>query len=252
MMTTSSRTVGQSESEGQRRRTLGIGIILILLGATAAHVAFTEHRVSVPASSTFSGSMAPTPNQALTNAVDFLLADYNPHLGLIPETPGSSVYWLYSDNFLAARALLQYGQGNSTITAVGQNISQTLQRDSASTGADNQYSTSFGSGPCQIHSSGNYNVSSSDVGAQIETTLNNGTGYLSENHYADIAFLTAICLHDQGNATAIDAYGVGWEMFSGIGFNDSASTPTSPYQTYKLALYVYASDILKQPGNRRP
>jgi len=186
-------------------------------------------------------------NRSLTNAVDYLLSGYNPHLGLIPETPGSCVYWLYSDNFLAAKALLQYGDGNSTILAIGQNISETVQRDSELTGADNQYATSFGGGPCQIHSSGNYNVSSSD-GVQIKTTLNNGTGYLNDTQYADVAFLMAICFHNQGNATqAVHEYGVGWNQFDGIGFNDLPRNGTGPYQTYKVALYIYAGDMLSQP-----
>jgi hypothetical protein len=181
--------------------------------------------------------------------VDYLLKRYNPHLGLIPETPGSCVYWLYSDNFLAAKALMQYGQDNSTILAIGQNISATVQRDSAQIGTDNQYATSFGGGPCQIHNASNYNVSSSD-GAQIKTTLNNGTGYLSEKQYADVAFLTAICLYDQGNDSgAMSAYGIGWSMFDGVGFRDLPYNQTGQYQTFKVALYVYASDILKQPVN---
>jgi hypothetical protein len=236
--------VSRSKSKGRPRRTLGIGIVLILLGATAAYIATTEYQGSVKASS---ASTSASLKRALTNAVDYLLAGYNPHLGLIPETPGSSVYWLYSDNFLAARALLQYGQGNGAILAIGQNISATVQRDSALTGADNQYATSPGGGPCQIHNASNYVVSSSD-GVEIKTTLNNGTGYLSENQYADIAFLTAICLHNQGNATQAMAYRVGWGLFDGIGFND-LPRDSGPYQTYKVALYAYAGDILKQPTN---
>ena len=111
----------------------------------------TEYRGSInPSSDSTNASL----NPALTTAADYLLAGYNRHLGLIPETPGSSVYWLYSDNFLAARALLQYGQGNGTMVAIGQNISETVQGDSALTSADNQYATSLGGGPCQIHRPG--------------------------------------------------------------------------------------------------
>jgi hypothetical protein len=187
-------------------------------------------------------------NQTLVRAVDYLLASYKPEVGLIPETPGSSTYWLYSDNFLAEQALLQYGQPNSNAFTIGQNISRTLERDSALTGAQNQYAMALGDGPSQFHSAENYNVSSSD-GAQIRTTLNNGTGYLSVNQYADIAFLTAVCLRTS-TSQALRDYEIGQKMYDGFGLKDLPYNQTGQYQTFKLALYVYASEALNQSVNQ--
>ena len=53
------------------------------------------------------GPSAPKPrNQlALDRAIAYFADNYNFTLGLIPETPGSHVYWLVSDNNLADLAL---------------------------------------------------------------------------------------------------------------------------------------------------
>ncbi len=233
---------------------------MILLCGAAGYIAFLELQTSTASSTTAvssltSNSTAPsssestTPqNATLIRAVDYLIDGYNPDVGLIPETPGSSTYWLYSDNFLAAQALLQYGKSNNTVFDIGQNISKTLQRDSAGIGAENQYAMALGEGPCQFHSAVDYNVSSSG-GIQIRTTLNNEAGNLSANQYADIAFLTAICLHTN-QPQALAEYDVGQGMFDGIGLRDLPYNQSELYQTYKLALYIYASDILSQPVNQ--
>lgn len=61
-------------------------------------------------------------------------------------------------------------------------------------------------------------------------TLNNGTGNLSEQNYANIASLTAICLDRQGHTSqAMRAYGVGRNMFDGTGFKDS------PWSSWPMA-----------------
>jgi len=45
------------------------------------------------------------------------------------------------------------------------------------------------------------------------------------------------------------AYEDGAKMFDGVGFRDLPYNQTHQYQTYKLALFVYASVVLDQPIN---
>ena len=184
----------------------------------------------------------------LTSAIDYLLADYNPKLGLIPETPNSSVYWLYSDNYLAALALSQYGGADLTIAHTGANISVTLYRYLPLAKAYNQY-TAIGTSLCAFSPSQNYTIGESN-GYHLETTVNNGTGSLSGEQYADIAFLNAICLQGHGNTTAaVAAYDQAAKFFDGVGMRDLPYNQTGQYQTYKLALFLYASAALDQPFN---
>jgi parallel beta-helix repeat protein len=81
--------------------------------------------------------------------------------------------------------------------------------------------------------------------AVINITLNNETGALNPNNYADIAFLEAIYYSNVGLAqNSSFAYTIGQVMFDGNGLKDTVFQ--GQYQTYKLALYIYASIILDQ------
>jgi hypothetical protein len=195
---------------------------------------------------------------SLSDAVQYLIGvgSFDGALRLIPETPGSNTYWLYSDNYLAALALQQYGRGNATITSYANYISRSLTSYAILdnlTDAVNQYMALNASVPCTFDSSQNYTIGSVNA-AKIMATFNNGTGTLSENQYADIAFLSSVCLYRQGNTDgAIASYDTGRAMFDGFGLNDSVFANPGPdqgqYQTFKLALYVYASALLHQTVN---
>ncbi|MGP8124848.1 MAG: hypothetical protein ACLQEQ_03150 [Nitrososphaerales archaeon] len=197
--------------------------------------------------------------------IDYLVSNYNPHVGLISEAPHSDVYWLDSDNFLAALALNSSNwSSNSTITAIADNISRTLARYAPSLGnATNQYMllSSYWKGSCSLYSANNYTITY--IGnAKIMVTLNNGSGSLSETQYADVAFLQAICNLHQGNITGwSQGFSDGVRFFNGVGvvndtvvgFNDTAFQEGSSkgiYQTYKLALDVYATESQCEPFNQ--
>jgi hypothetical protein len=62
--------------------------------------------------------------------------------------------------------------------------------------------------------------------------------------------LKAICAYRSGDvAQALQEYGLGKGMFDGVGLRDLPYNQTHQYQTYKLALFVYAADVLNQPVN---
>ena len=220
-----------------------------MVGAAAADSALTGDQVAVaavPAVSLY-GALA---SRALANAIDHLVVGYDPQVGLIPETPDSATYWLFSDNFLAALALSQYGKDDAVMLGLAAKLSTSVTADSHGVGSQNQYQALV-SGPCEVHPTTNYNVSSI-FGDQIKTTLDNGTGYLSPSKYADVAFLESVCFDRQGNATrAMEEYNVGKAMFDGIGLRDAPFSATGQYQTYKLALYIYSSTVLGQPVDER-
>jgi hypothetical protein len=188
-------------------------------------------------------------------AINYLAANYNRNVGLIPETPHSNRFWLYSDNYLAVLALRQAGSSNSTLMAIAQNISTTLARYARNTGnAMNQYMALGGDwkGSCSFNSADNYTIPYTG-NATIMTTLNNGTGILSPSQYADIAFLEGICYTNQNNYVGwSQGYKQGSSFFNGVGFNDTAFREGSSkgvYQTFKLALSIYADGSQCGPIN---
>jgi hypothetical protein len=204
-------------------------------------------------------------SSSLGEAVDYLIQGVNPNTGMIPETPTSTTYWLYSDNFLASLALEQsamnhsfdlqkFALSNSSASTFGELIARSVSENLALfkiNNIENQYLVLNASEPCLFNASQDYTLGTLD-GATFKVTINNGTGLLSEKQYADIAFLNAICLHRQGNpAGALAAYNVGKEMFHGKGLEDTvyeqSCQQTCQYQTFKLALYIYASELLNQP-----
>ena len=194
---------------------------------------------------------------ATSKATAYLVSNYDSKVGLIPESPGYHTAWLYSDNYLAAMALRQVGISNSSITAIADNITATIEYYAPRLkDATNQYMVlgSAWNGSCDFDAAGPYTVARS-LNITINATLNNMTGTLPDSDYADIAFLTAICLQHQGNhGMAVSAFNLGAKMFDGVGFKDSQFTyPGSSrgqYQTYKLALYMYAGKLLSQPVNQ--
>jgi hypothetical protein len=172
-------------------------------------------------------------------ATDYLVANYNPSIGMIPETPKGNTYFVYSDNFLAAFVLGR--SGNSTLRIIAANITATDNKYLAMVpDPKNQYqviSSSNGS----FFASNNYVLAR--VGSSvIETTLNNGTSTLSPSGYADIAFLEALYWHQVHGGYVLDEFTQGAKLFDRLGFKDQAFNGT--YQTYKLALYDYVGKIV--------
>jgi hypothetical protein len=185
-------------------------------------------------------------------AVNYLARSFSQEIGLIYETPDKleKTYWIYSDNYLAQLALAPYAQ-NETIASILGSI-ESASRDWTITESVivNQY---------QILNRSNFvlpikNTTVCKIGesndATIMCTINNGTGTLSSKDYADIAFLEAIAYQNSNQTDKANlAYQDGVAMWNGIGFNDTAYrsyTDGRGYDTYKLALYIYASRTLNQ------
>jgi len=194
--------------------------------------------------------------RAVRSAIDYLVSNYDQHVGLIPVTPHSDVYWLYSDNYLANLSLHQAGFSNKTVMNVTDNISTTLKRYSKDiNNAQNQYMVigNDWKGACSFNATMDYTVQNTS-GVKIMVTLNNGTGTLSESKYADIAFLSAICNLNRHNYDGWSkGFGLGTNLSNAIGFNDAAFREGSSkgiYQTYKLALLVYADRDQCGPFNQ--
>ncbi|MGB9659294.1 MAG: hypothetical protein ACPLY9_02030 [Nitrososphaerales archaeon] len=183
----------------------------------------------------------------LDKAVNYLMANYNSTIGLIPEVPNGNTYWLLSDNFLAYPVLKYYDPSNTTLTSTANNISSTLSYYMNEYGLPsiNQYNILLGYTP-SFNDSLTYGIVTN--GYTVKIHLNNGTAILSPYQYADIAFLYALYTYRLGDVQgAINLFDIGANMYDGKGFNDlpfREGESQGVYQTYKLALYYMVGYVL--------
>jgi len=177
----------------------------------------------------------------------FLLAGYDPNIGLVRESPhdNPNLYWLYSDNYLASLAL-EKAQPN-----IADNITQSIASYQAI---------------CQIGDSAKWKVLSGQVvdeavfamnvnlsnctkidGNEVrsEVTNTNPAIYMNDwQDYADLLLLASINEFNLGNSSeAQNLFAKAQDMFDGTGFQDKAYT-NQDYSTYKLALYLIAAEKL--------
>jgi hypothetical protein len=197
--------------------------------------------------------------QRLDRTITYFVDNYDARIGLIPEYPGNSTYWLYSDNYLAALAVSRYDPTNESTSNFGSALYAALEDYSATIPSflvQSQY-TALNSTSASFRCSTNYvlawlNGTREAQGTPpvvLKTTANDGPPKCSFG-YVDLLLLQAIYYHKLGNLTASSTYYEDASAdFDGVGFADIAytnpnSTSHHVYQTYKLALFVYASSCL--------
>jgi hypothetical protein len=178
-------------------------------------------------------------------ACSFLGSLYNPSLGLLSTTKNSSVYYIASDNILAAKALADCN--TTTSNKISQNITETIGR-CCGNGFDHKHEILLGSRiALPIHDPHVYTIANSTTpNYSIVWEVDNATTIPPDCTYADIAVYNALELNLEKNATGtqheMDCLSL---MFDGKGLADEAYKNTSApehgiYQTYKLALYYYS------------
>jgi hypothetical protein len=213
------------------RRQISAAILLSLLLTAALASVFAL----------YAGSFQSAPAGAARRASNYLVANYNSSVGMIPEVPKGHTYYVYSDNFLAAYALA--GSSDPTLRAIASNITSTDARMLSGVphpASQYQVITSINA---SFFASNDY-VLARPGSAVIETTLNNGTSPLNPSSYADVAFLEALYFHWTGDKQyAVAQFDRGAKLYDGRGFNDKAFSG-GQYQTSKLALYDYVGKVL--------
>jgi hypothetical protein len=191
-------------------------------------------------------------NQVLDPAVKYLYKNYDESIGLNYVSPDTeelkNTYYIYSDNYLASLVLWNYDQSNLTLARRAGNITNQMHHYlNGTVNPINQY-MALTESVFAFSNSKNFDLSAVD-GAAIKTTINNQNGSLDPWNYADIAFLQAVYYHELGRENyAMAVYHDGVNLYDGKGFKDLPflKDNSSNYQTYKLALYIYASKLLGQ------
>lgn len=191
--------------------------------------------------------------------MEYLVNSYNPSVQLIPETNTSQIYWLVSDNLLAAYALKDYSHSVSTEIdnkLKSEAIKYNLPVDSNGLPISYKHEALIGDvlPPIFRNSSEQNGYSlSGDSNFFLVTEVNNYTQMTDWTNYADLLALRGMSLFNRGNISgAIDCYKALFtdNMWDGNGFTDDQFlNPSSQsyhiYQTYKLGLALVLSHDLK-------
>jgi hypothetical protein len=248
-----------------RRRCVAFSTTLLVVVIVLAGLNYYTYTIL---NSKISGEQARLTSLAKRVAVEagfgYLLINYNASLGLMRDSPDNAAlqntYFLYSDNYLAAVALWNYAADSPIVAKDIQGINQTMTADlSKMKDVVNQYEA-LTTGTCAFNGSKDFPVKTLGQ-AGILTTVNNQTAdWLPASNYSDIAFLEAICYSREVSFAgpsyslpdAQDAYRAGVSNLKGLCFEDEAFTSPGSVsqgtcQTYKLALYIYASRLLGDP-----
>ena len=174
---------------------------------------------------------------AIERGQKFLEGMYDPDTGLLPEFRGSRVYWLYHDNYLAAKLLANHRPDLS------REIENTLRRHSVTNSG--KIEILFGEASKGLPFR-HYNLTNiATVGEKIIRTEVVTTNVMQGwEEYADLLLLAALAEAKQNPAQArahLDKAAAQWD---GRGFKDRASEHLKLYAAYKLALYLIAADRL--------
>jgi hypothetical protein len=191
-------------------------------------------------------------NQVLDDAMNYLYANYVGYVGFIRESPDSQFYnnyWAYSDNYLASLVLRDYGDA-----LMADDITNRIELYLSQAGICNPMSQYMALRESVFHFDNPQSVILARFGgATVMTTMNNVIGDpLLPWNYSDVAFLQAVYFKNLGNESgAMESYIYGMNRSDEKGFTDDAYKSDHRYQTYKLALYIYASKLLGQEDYNR-
>jgi hypothetical protein len=167
-------------------------------------------------------------------AVRFIDSLYDPSKRLVKECPTCSLYWLWSDNFLAQIVLRKAAPEHAAAIEQAMNGYGITMRSGWAT-FDPRYraKTSFrGAADKTVPGTGTIRYSDYD-----------GASALSCADYADVAFLTAIHRYRTGDiAGARTCYALGKAKWDGTGFHERWEVKGS-YAVYKTALGLLAEKI---------
>jgi hypothetical protein len=180
----------------------------------------------------------------LSRLENFLMAQFDPTVGLVRESPDETVnrtYWLLSDNLIAAHVLKENHPD------VADRINATLNKYGIFT--DGLHEALFG-GVIQLplYTPIVKIVENESYVVKVEKRSNQ-TGKLQNDwtQYADLLLYAALSKYNQRHVTeAIYYFSRARDFWNEAGLRDKPTELDGFYTTHKLALLMYTADLLNQ------
>lgn len=169
-----------------------------------------------------------------TNGRRFLAGLYDPELKLLPEFPGSKVYWLYHDNYLAAKMLTRFDPERSRA------IREAIRRFGVTSSGKIEILFDEADHPLPFR---HYRLDEvARVGDKVVKTEVAGNAiHLDWQRYADLLFLASISEASKDRDIALSHFEAGLKTWDGTGIRDQVNSTKGIYATYKLALALIAA-----------
>ena len=179
------------------------------------------------------------PSDAIQSGRTFLVNLLDPDLGLLPEYRGANVYWLFHDNYLAAKVLAV------SHPKIAQTIMVAIHREGVY--KSGRIQAVFGESaeplPFREHQLKDVRRAGNKV---IRTEVATGQLFDGWDQYADLLFLA--CLTEKNQTVARQHWEAAMRMWDGKGFLDAAARHDQRYSTYKLGLALLAASHLSPPA----
>ena len=176
-------------------------------------------------------------SQRIQRGESFLTNLFEARLQLLAEYRGSSTYWLFHDNYLAAHLLAK------TRPDLSRQIRSTLEKFGVTKSGKIEIVFGEAVEPLPFRTYVLTNVASLD-GKTIRTELVTTNILSGWDEYADLLLLASLAQAQSAEAEARRNFDRAAAMWDGQGFVDRATKHSGLYATYKLALFVIAADRL--------
>ena len=174
---------------------------------------------------------------AIARGRAFLAGLFDPDLNLLPEFPGARVYWLYHDNYLAAKVLAP------THPDLARKITAAIRAHGIEHSGKIEIVFGEADHPLPFRHYELRDVAQIN-GARIRTEIVTDRPNAEWREYADLLFLAALA--EPAAAEARRHFDAALAMWDGLGFRDRVVTANPKYATYKLALALIAARHLAQ------
>ncbi len=187
----------------------------------------------------------PPPIRAEERGRRWLAGLFDPAVDLLPEFPGSKVYWLYHDNYLAAKVLERTNPDlavkiRAAIKGMGVTASgkiEILFGEASKPLPFRHYRLN------EVRRIGDKIIRTEVVGEKIHEDW---------ERYSDLLFLAAIAEADRDRPKAMGYFEAGMKTWDGTGLRDRVNEKGGLYATFKLALALIAGARLDRlPADRR-
>ena len=185
-----------------------------------------------------------TPAIAATSGRKFLSSLFDPSAGLLPEFRGSKVYWLYHDNYLAAKVL------ERTEPDLARKIRDAIKGLGVTGSGKIEILFDEAKKPLPFRHYKLEEVKRIDEKI-IRTEVVGEEVHEDWQRYSDLLFMAAIAEAGRDKEKALGYFQAGMKTWDGKGIRDRASEKGGLYATYKLALALIAGARLdRKPGEK--
>ena len=175
--------------------------------------------------------------QRIQRGESFLTNLFDASLQLLPEYKGSSTYWLFHDNYLAAHLLAE------SRPDLSRRIGSSLKKFGVTNSGKIEIVFDETKKPLPFRTYVLTNVALVE-GKTIRTEIVTANILTGWDQYADLLLLACVAQARSAPADARQNFDKAAAMWDTEGFQDPASRHGSRFATYKLALYLIAANRL--------